>query len=78
MTGEGAHKDAGFAQDDRPLGTHQAPAEPAPAEKSAGPAHIDPSSTLIPSTEETEDATLFGMAGAAPASSFAALSLIHI
>lgn len=72
MTGEGAHKDAGFAQDDRPLGTHQAPAEPAPAEKSAGPAHIDPSSTLIPSTEETEDATLFGMAGAAPASSFAA------
>ncbi len=72
MTGEGAHKDAGFAQDDRPLGTHQAPAEPAPAEKSAGPAHIDPSSTLIPSTEETEDATLFGMAGATPASSFAA------
>ena len=71
MTGEGAHKDAGFAQDDRPLGTHQAPAEPAPVEKSAGPAHIDPSSTLIPSTEETEDATLFGMAGAAPASSFA-------
>ena len=72
MTGEGAHKDAGFAQDDRPLGTYQAPAEPVPAEKSAGPAHIDPSSTLIPSTEETEDATLFGMAGAAPASSFAA------
>ena len=71
MTDDSARTRAELSQADHPRDARRAPEDEPGSMRPSGPAHADPNGPTIPSTEETEDATLFGMAGTAPASSFA-------